>query len=133
MLPWLGAGNGKCLGEEPAEQGGAAPGTARSRTRSSASGDSARKGAAVCAQPTPAALTGFSRTLLAPVTEKEARLPLPKAGVKVCRRRDTCSSRPSREPGCSQGGSGAAGTACTEQLMAAGRRRTEAAGRNGEG
>lgn len=69
-----------------------------------------------------------------PVTEKEAPLPLPKAGVNVCRRRDTCSARTSREPGCSQGGSGPAGTARTEQqLIAAGRRRTEAAGRNREG
>lgn len=96
-------------------------------------GDSARKGAAMCAQPTLSALMGFSRTLFAPVTEKEARLPLPKAGVNVCRRRDTCSARTSREPGCSRGGSGSAGTACTEQLIAAGRRHTEAAGRNGEG
>lgn len=27
---------------------------------------------------------GFSRMLLVPVTEKEALLPLPKAGVNVC-------------------------------------------------
>lgn len=78
----------------------------------------------MCAQPTLSALMGFSRTLFfAPVTEKEARLPLPKAGVNVCRRRDTCSARTSREPGCSQGGSGPAGTAadhCGEEAHGGG-------------
>lgn len=83
----------------------------------------------MCAQPTLSALMGFSRTLFfAPVTEKEARLPLPKAGVNVCRRRDTCSARTSREPGCSQGGAAPQ----AQQLITAGRRHTEAAGRNRE-
>jgi len=87
----------------------------------------------MCAQPTLVALMGFCRILFAPVTEKEARLPLPKAGVNVRSRCDTCSTCASREPGCSEGASRSAGTVCAEQLIAAGRRHTEAAGRSREG
>lgn len=46
-------------------------------------GDNARKGAAVRARPTLLGLMGFSRILFAPVTEKEALPPLPKARVNV--------------------------------------------------
>lgn len=80
-------------------------------------------------QPTPSALSGFSRTPFAPVTGKEARLPLLKAGVNVCRRCDTCSSRTCREsPAVPEEAAHP-----QAQLIAAGRRHTEAAGRNREG
>lgn len=52
----------------------------------------------MCAQPTLIALMVFSRILFAPVMEKEARLVLPKAGVNVYSRCDTCSTCASREP-----------------------------------
>lgn len=152
VLLWLGAGNGKHLDDEQGypEAALSCQQTCRQST-DTAPGQPQAHQAGPCgsgqgcmwglhqegnSRVHPAhtyCFNGIFQNAFCPGREKEAHLLLPKAGVNMCVRGDTCSTRASQEPGCSEGASRSAGTACAEQLIAAGRRHTEAAGRNREG